>query len=55
MAEAEVPATMGNVPFANEFAGSLWGDINSMQSEAKTVTKECIARKHAMDQAVIGL
>lgn len=43
---------MGDSDFAEDFASSLWETMDNLLKECDRVSKDCIARKHALDNAL---
>jgi len=51
----DIVENMGDVDFANDFAESLEMSLGNLMKECTRVSEDCIQRKHAMDEALIGL
>jgi hypothetical protein len=53
--DGEIVENMGDVDFANDFAESLYRTLDDLKKECARVSADCIARKRAMDRALVGL
>jgi hypothetical protein len=51
----DIDENLGDVDFANDFAETLFGTLNNLQKECDKVMADCLKRKHAIDDALIGL
>ena len=53
--DADIIENMGDVDFANDFAEMLLGDLTNLKAECKKVSDDCIQRKRALENALVGL
>merc|ERR1712216_48805 len=51
----DIEENLGDVDFANDFAEELLKTLNDLVGAAKHVAKDCIDRKHRLDNVLTGI
>ena len=52
---SDIEENLGDCDFANDFADSLKENLDNLRKVCKKTKNDCIARKHRLDDALIGL
>jgi len=52
---SDIEENLGDCDFANDFAESLKENLDNLRKVCKKTKNDCIARKHRLDDALIGL